>query len=115
MKQFNDYLLPDVGKCFKLNNVITFKIDSDSVDYEELEINPENVEVMGELAFVDRKFAVSGKDYRELKTNLVKKLFSNDDQIAIILNKEKTVMTYMNQWRDWFGTVAHKIIELRNV
>ena len=115
MKQFNDYLLPDVGKIFKYNNTISFKISSDSVDYEEVEINPENIEVIGDIAFIDKKFGVSGKDYRELKTNLVKKLFSNDDQIAIILNKEKTVITYMNQWRDWFGTVAHKIIELRNI
>ena len=37
MKQFNDYLLPDVGKIFKSNDVISFKIPADA-DYEEIDI-----------------------------------------------------------------------------
>lgn len=109
MKQFNDYLLPDVGKCFKSNGVISFRV-AYNAEYEEIPINKNNIQVVGEYAFIDKKFAVQGKTYKDLKTNLIKKLFSNDDQIAIILNNDSEMMQYMNDWRDWMGGIAHKII-----
>lgn len=109
MKRFNDYLLPDVGKCFKSNGVISFRV-AYNAEYEEIPINKNNIQVVGEYAFIDKKFAVQGKTYKDLKTNLIKKLFSNDDQIAIILNNDSEMMQYMNDWRDWMGEIAHKII-----
>lgn len=112
MKQYGDYLLPSVGKYFKSNNVIQFKVPADA-EYEELDINPDNITIAGQMAFVDSVFAVGGQDYRELKTNLVKKLFSNDDQIAIMLNEDEDMLSFMNDWRAWFGNCAKKIISLR--
>lgn len=112
MKQFNEYLLPDVGKYFKSNNKISFKVDPDS-EYEELEINSDNIEIVGDYAFVDKVFAIKVSNKREMKTSLVKKLFSNDDQIAIILNKNKTITTFMNGWRTWFSEVIDKILAMK--
>lgn len=109
MRQFNDYLLPSVGKCFKSNGVISFRVAKDA-EYEEISIDTDNIQIAGDYTFIDKKFAVQGKTYRDLKANLIKKLFSNDDQIAIILNNDAEVMEYMNEWRVWFGALAHKII-----
>lgn len=111
MKQYGNRLLPDVGKIFKSNGIISFSIPADSIDYEELVIDSDNIEKIGNIAFVDNKFAVK-IDGNPIKGNLIHKLFSNDDQIAIILNKEKSVMNFMNEWRAFFGDIAHKINEL---
>ena len=112
MRQYADYLLPDAGKIFIYNNMMTFKVPVDA-DFEEVIINMDNIEINGDFAFVDKKFAVKGTNYRDLKTNLVKKVFSNDDQIAIILNKDKAVTTFMNEWRTWFGNCGKKIMQER--
>lgn len=57
--------------------------------------------------------------YEELKSKIVKRLFSNDDQIAIMLNKGRSeqddlVFDKMQEWRDWAGILAKKIISLNN-
>jgi hypothetical protein len=43
--------------------------------------------------------------YEQLKTKYIKKIFSNDDQIALILNKDKSpedleLFNKMQEWRD---------------
>ena len=55
--------------------------------------------------------------YEEQKARIVKRLFSNDDQIAIMLNKGRSeqddlVFEKMQEYRDWAGTLAKKIISL---
>lgn len=55
--------------------------------------------------------------YEEHKARIVKRLFSNDDQIAIILNKGRSeqddlVFEKMQEYRDWAGTLAKKIVSI---
>lgn len=57
--------------------------------------------------------------YEQLKAKYVKRLFSNDDQIAIMLNKERSaedaeLFDKMQEWRDWCGVLAKKVISLAN-
>jgi hypothetical protein len=57
--------------------------------------------------------------YEEQKARIVKRLFSNDDQIAIMLNKGRSeqddlVFEKMQEYRDWAGTLAKKIVTLNN-
>ena len=57
--------------------------------------------------------------YEEQKARIVKRLFSNDDQIAIILNKGRSeqddlVFEKMQEYRDWAGTLAKKIVALND-
>ena len=57
--------------------------------------------------------------YEEQKARIVKRLFSNDDQIAIMLNKGRSekddlVFEKMQEYRDWAGTLAKKIVALNN-
>ena len=58
--------------------------------------------------------------YEQLKAKYIKRLFSNDDQIAIMLNKgnsEEDDLLYekMQEWREWSGRLAKKVISLKNV
>jgi hypothetical protein len=55
--------------------------------------------------------------YADWKSKIVNKQFTNDDQIAIILNKddsEEDLLLYnkMQEWRKWAGIVAKKIKNL---
>lgn len=56
--------------------------------------------------------------YEQLKAKYVKRLFSNDDQIAIMLNKDKSaadaeLFDKMQEWRDWCGVLAKKVASLK--
>lgn len=56
--------------------------------------------------------------YEQMKAKYVKRLFSNDDQIAIMLNKdsglEEDLLAYqkMQEWREWASVVAKKVISI---
>lgn len=55
--------------------------------------------------------------YEEQKARIVKRLFSNDDQIAIMLNKGRSeqddlIFEKMQEYRNWAGTLAKKIVSL---
>lgn len=113
MKAFNEYLIPDVGKYFKSNNTISLKV-SPTAEYTEHSINTDNIKFVGEYAFIDNAIALHIASYREMKTNFVKKLFSNDDQIAIMLNEDSEMLAFMNEWRDWMGTCIKKVLAQTN-
>jgi len=56
------------------------------------------------------------RTYADAKKYIVSKRYSNDDQIAIILNKDNSeedalAFQKMQEWRDWASVVAHKIME----
>ena len=55
--------------------------------------------------------------YEQLKAKYIKRLFSNDDQIAIMLNKERSaedaeLYDKMQEYRDWCGVLAKKVTSL---
>jgi len=58
------------------------------------------------------------KTYADYKTNIIKGRYSNDDQIAIILNKDNSEedlkrFNKMQEWREWASTLANLIIEYK--
>lgn len=57
--------------------------------------------------------------YSDIKKYIVHKRYSNDDQIAIMLNKddsEEDALAYekMQEWREWASVLARKIMEIIN-
>lgn len=74
-----------------------------------------SVEVMwGGTSRVYRKFT-----YAALKAEMVKRRYSVDDQIAVMLNRDddaESALAYekMQAWREWSGRVAKAIIEKIN-
>lgn len=102
----------------KERNVIALSIKGSADDYEELPMNdPLDVEVSGEMVFWNnRKFANRPDRMTRdgVKTSIIHSRYSNDDQIAIMLNKdasEEDAMYYqkMQEWREFAALIAGKI------
>ncbi len=92
-------------------------------EFSEKAIRLDDMKVDGQfLVYSDgliRELYDPNATYEQLKAKYVKRLFSNDDQIAIMLNKDKSaadaeLFDKMQEWRDWAGTLAKKIVALNN-
>jgi hypothetical protein len=60
---------------------------------------------------------LSCTEYKDWKKKWINKQFTNDDQIAIMLNKDNSeedllLFNKMQEWREWSGIMAKKIIDL---
>lgn len=49
-----------------------------------------------------------GMSYAAIKTFVIKLHYSNDDQIAIILNNDEDKMRVMQEWREYAASIARK-------
>lgn len=90
-------------------------------DFSEKAIRFDDMKVDGQfLVYSDgliRELYDPSATYEQLKAKYVKRLFSNDDQIAIMLNKDKSaadaeLFDKMQEWRDWCGVLAKKVVSL---
>lgn len=108
----------------KSKGIIAFALSGDESEFEEKEF-PIPIKIIDEgngfysIQGVPKvKFYFSKSDYATVKTEMIKKRYSNDDQIAIMLNKdsglEEDLFAYqkMQEWREWASTVAKKIVEV---
>lgn len=119
MYKYKDNWHADAGKILRSGNDYGYKF-SDWHTVTELEIDISDMRKEGNFYIYSDglcKDIRTFETYGELKARLIHKLFSNDDQIAIILNKddsEEDLMIYnkMQEWRDWCGTIVKKIKSL---
>lgn len=91
-------------------------------DFSEKAIRLDDMKVDGQfLVYSDgliRELYDPSATYEQLKAKYVKRLFSNDDQIAIMLNKDRSaadaeLFDKMQEWRDWCGVLAKKVASLK--
>ena len=103
----------------KTRSVYALSVKGRAEDYVERELNsPLDIEISGGMVFYqDRKLALipDRMDYASIKTRIVKSLYSNDDQLAIILNRDNSdddAMLYdkMQEWREWASQTAQLIL-----
>lgn len=110
----------DAGYVLKYKNKVAFSFeDVDEKDVLETKLNLENMQKIGKfVAYSDGlKEYISCTEYKEWKKKWVNKQFTNDDQIAIILNKDDSeedllLFNKMQEWREWSGVIAKKIISV---
>lgn len=110
----------DAGYVLKHNNTIAFSFkDVDEKDVLETKINLENMQKIGKFVAYSEslKDYLSCTEYGDWKKKWINKQFTNDDQIAIILNKDDSeedllLFNKMQEWREWSGIMAKKIIDL---
>lgn len=90
-------------------------------EFSERAIRLDDMRIEGQfLVYSDgliRELYNPNMTYEELKAKYVKRLFSNDDQIAIMLNKGRSVedselFDKMQEYRDWCGLLAKKVVAL---
>lgn len=84
-------------------------------EYTEHPLNDTITHLVGDTYNVGGAFAV--RLTATTKKELISLLFSYDDQMAIILNREngdedEEVYQFMQRWRNWFSAVIRRMKEL---
>lgn len=110
----------DAGHVLKHKNRTAYSFkDIDPKDITEVKIDLENMKRSGEFITYSNnlKEYISCTEYADWKAKIIGKQFSNDAQIAIMLNKDesdddKMLFMKMQEWRTWASTVAKKIVSI---
>lgn len=110
----------DAGCILKYKNKVAFSLeDVDLKDVLETKINLENMQKIGNFVIYSESYKdyISCYQYKDWKSKIVNKMFTNDDQIAIMLNKDDSeedllLFNKMQEWRNWAGIVAKKVMAL---
>ena len=91
-------------------------------DFSEEAIRIDDMKVEGNFLIYSngkiREIYNPNQTFEQLKAKYVKRLFSNDDQIAIMLNKDRSaedaeLFEKMQEYRDWCGVLAKKVISMQ--
>lgn len=121
MYTIRGYVYADAGRILIGKNKIGYKLKGKLDDFTESEINIDDMIIESGMFIYDsgriREIARTNLGYAELKAHLVKKMFTNDDQIAIMLNRydsESDSILYdkMQQYRSWCSRLAKKMMEV---
>lgn len=120
MYQLNNKIYADAGFILKYDNTLAYSFrDVDANSVSEIEVKLDDMVRKGNRVRYSNGLLMdyASDNYGELKKKLVNKQFTNDDQIAIILNKEASaedamLFEKMQEWRTWSGVVAKKIVEV---
>lgn len=121
MYQIKDKVYADAGKILISKNKIGYVLTGNIEDFIEEDIYLDDMVIDGNLLrysngrIVERY--IPNESYAQLKARIVKRKYSNDDQIAIMLNKDNSeldLMYYnkMQEWREWASILAHSIQNL---
>ena len=114
----NNIIYSEAGKYLVASNFIGFKVnDSDTTKYTEEDF--EKPSIIGQFLIIGkiRTLLPNILNYETLKKKLIEWHYNNDEQIAIILNKDNSnddleYYNKMQEWRTWAGTMAKKILTL---
>ena len=102
----------------KNKNIIALSFKGSADEFEEVEMTlPVEVKEEGNMLFWEgRKFAVIPEkmEYASIKERIIKSRYSNDDQIAIMLNRERSeednvLYQKMQEWREFAAEIARII------
>ena len=112
----------EAGYILKCDNKKAFQLPYDaSKEYIEIPIDITNTKIESGMINMDGVVFRNNEkyDYGQWKANIIKKRYSNDDQIAIMLNRgdEESNMIYnkMMQWREYASILAKKFVELNEL
>lgn len=99
-----------------------YQFKGETSEFIEKKISLDNMRVNNNLVFYGEVVQRLPEkiDYPTLKADMVKKRYSIDDQVAIMLNVEnskedKLRYTKMQEWREWSEKVAKKILEVMGI
>lgn len=122
MYKVRDKVYADAGKILIGENKIGYVFTGELSDFREEDIVISDMRIDGQFLIYSNGMVVEMYDkkatYESLKAKYVKRLFSNDDQIAIMLNKGRSedddmLFEKMQEWREWSGTLAKRVLTLK--
>lgn len=123
MYKIRDKVYADAGYILVGNNKKGYVFKGELEEFTEQPITIDDMKVEGNFLLYSNgsilEINYPNLTYEEQKARIVKRLFSNDDQIAIMFNKGRSeqddlVFEKMQEYRDWAGTLAKKIVAINN-
>lgn len=122
MYRIGNYDFADAGYYLKRGSSIAYFFEDNEEEIQEIASTVDDMHIVGPIIlWSEDKLAqrmFKNGTYADYKKAIIQKKYSNDDQIAIILNKdsglEEDLFAYqkMQEWRDWASIVAKKIMNL---
>lgn len=112
----------DPGKYLKYNKGYSFQVPAQN-DVSEHDLSLEDLHIEDNFAYYNNdkfvQYANPKWSYSDYKRSIITSRYSNDDQIAIMLNKEDSDLdrikyNRMMKWREFASLLAKKIIETIN-
>lgn len=123
MYKIRNKVYPEAGCILVGESRLGYVFQGEIEEFTEHPITIDDMKVGGDFLLYSNGMILERNypnlTYEEQKARIVKRLFSNDDQIAIMLNKGRSeqddlVFEKMQEYRDWAGTLAKKIVALNN-
>ena len=112
----------DAGYHLKRGGSIAYFFEDNGQEIQEVKTDIEDMHATDSIILWSKnKIAqriIKNGNYGDYKKAIIQKKYSNDDQIAIILNRdsglEEDLFAYqkMQEWREWASIVAKKIMEV---
>ncbi len=114
MYQIRNKVYSEAGYILIGKNRKGYEFEGKPSDFTEEKLSLDDMKIQGEYVTYSGIMQHVGTDYDygRLKGDMVKRRYSNDDQIAIMLNGDEEAMGRMQAWRDWSSQVAKKIVEV---
>ena len=122
MYKVRDKVYADAGKILVGKNKRGYVFNGELLDFSEDDVIIDDMKIEGKFLIYSngkiRELFNRSATYEQLKTKYVKRHYSNDDQIAIMLNKDRSkedaeLFDKMQEWRDWCGKLAKAIVNLK--
>ena len=117
MFKIKDTVYADAGFILLGSNKRGYQFKGETSEFKEKRITLDDMRIEGNLVFYGDVVQSLPKvvDYPTLKADMVKRRYSIDDQIAIILNKDESDedrLRYdkMQEWREWSARVATAVL-----
>lgn len=109
----------DAGYILRDGVNLGYSLENTSESLTELEIDLSEMEIRGITAVCPSSGASWNTigTYSEIKSSIINSRYSNDDELAILLNREESEekeVEYqrLQSWRLWARNVARKILDL---
>lgn len=122
MYKIGNWIFADAGYYLKRGSSIAYFFEDNKEEIQEIEATVDDMHKVGSIIlWSEDKLAqrvFKNGTYADYKKAIIQKKYSNDDQIAIMLNKDSgeeiDLLAYqkMQEWRDWAYIVAKKIMEI---
>ena len=121
MYKVREKVYADAGKILIGQNRRGYVFNGELSEFSEEDIIIDDMRIEGKFLVYSngmiRELYDPNATYESLKAKYVKMHYSNDDQIAIMLNQgrsEEDNMVYdkMQEWREWCGVLAKKVISI---
>lgn len=127
LKLYNMYKIgnktyADAGHYLKRGSSVGYAFADNGEEVKEVKVRLDDMRVSGSIIIWSEGYLaqmiIPKAEYGDYKKAFVQKKYSNDDQIAIMLNNDSgneddvTAYRKMQEWREWASVVAHKIMDI---